>query len=201
MVKKPFGDFKVPADVQNAFDAAIEVLRKAGAEIGEIEMPEGPYEVAAGVVIAAEGAAAFRELIESGKIGEIVDPLGRVGAYVSTVVPAVDLLRAMQIRTVFQIKANDLFANFDVITAPSQPVGATTLETNLETGLTYADPIGGLGNFCGLPAISVPCGFTQSKLPVGIQFMANVLDDEKVVRAAETFQSHTDWHRKRPPLA
>ena len=200
VVKKPFGDFKVPSDIQKAFDSAVEVLRKAGAQIGEIEMPDGPYETAAGVVIAAEGATAFRDLIESGRIGDIVDPLGKVGAYVSTVIPAVDFQRAMQIRSVFQQKADELFEKFDVITAPSQPVGATTLETNLETGLTYSDPIGGLGNFCGLPAISVPCGFTDSKLPVGIQFMANVLNDNIVVRAAQMFQSNTGWHRKRPPL-
>src|SRR5207237_947984 len=151
VVKKPFGDFKVPSDVQKAFDNAVEVLRKSGAMIGDIEMPEGPYETAAGMVISAEGATAFRDLIESGKIGEIVDPLGKIGAYVSTAIPAADLLRAMQIRSVFQVKANELFEKFDVITAPSQPVGATTLDTNLETGLTYSDPIGGLGNFCGLP--------------------------------------------------
>jgi aspartyl-tRNA(Asn)/glutamyl-tRNA(Gln) amidotransferase subunit A len=107
----------------------------------------------------------------------------------------------MQIRSVFQKKANEMFRGVDVVTAPSQPVGATTLETNLETGLTYSDPIGGLGNFCGLPAISIPCGFTKEKLPVGIQFMGNVLDELSVLVAAQTFQSRTQWHRKRPPLS
>ncbi len=201
VVKKPFGDFAVPAEVQAAFDAAIKILKSAGAIVTEVEMPEGPYETAAGTVISVEGATAFRDLIESGKIGELADPLGRVGAYVSTVIPADDFLRAMQIRSLFQKKANEMFQGVDVVTAPSQPVGATTLDTNLETGLTYSDPIGGLGNFCGLPAISVPCGFTNEKLPVGIQFMGNVLDELSVLVAAQTFQSRTDWHRKRPPLS
>ncbi len=200
VVKKPFGDFKVADEVQAAFDAALKVLQGAGATIGETEMPEGPYEIAAGTVISVEGATAFRDLIESGKIGEIVDPLGRVGAYVGTVIPADDFLRAMQIRSVTQPKAAAMFEQFDVITSLSQPVGATTLDTNLETGLTYPDPIGGIGNFCGLPAISVPCGFTKEKLPVGIQFVGNVLDELSVLVAAGTFQSKTDWHRKRPPL-
>jgi aspartyl-tRNA(Asn)/glutamyl-tRNA(Gln) amidotransferase subunit A len=164
-------------------------------------MPDGPYETAAGLVISVEGATAFRDLIESGKIDGIVDPLGKVGAYVSTVIPGDDFLRAMQIRTVTQKKAAALFKEFDVIASPSQPVGATTLDTNLETGLTYPDPIGGIGNFCGLPAISVPCGFTKEKLPVGIQFVGNVLNEMAVLTAAATFQSRTDWHRKRPPLS
>ena len=199
VVRKPFGD-KIPDDVQSAFDAAVNVLRAAGAHVGEVDMPEGPYEAAAGVTISVEGVTAFRDLIESGKVDQLVDPLGRVGAYVSTVIPADDFLRAQQIRGVFQVKANDLFRNFDVVTAPSQPVGATKLTANLETDLTYPDPIGGLGNFCGLPCITVPCGFTREKLPVGIQFMGNVLGDQNVVAAAQLYQSKTDWHRRRPPL-
>jgi aspartyl-tRNA(Asn)/glutamyl-tRNA(Gln) amidotransferase subunit A len=199
VVRKPFGD-KIPEDTQAAFDAAVNVLRSAGASVGEVDMPEGPYEAAAGVTISVEGVTAFRDLIESGKVDQLVDPLGRVGAYVSTVIPADDFLRAQQIRGIIQAKANDLFKDFDVITAPSQPVGATKLTANLETDLTYPDPIGGLGNFCGLPCISVPCGFTREKLPVGIQFMGNVLDDQKVVAVAELFQSKTDWHRRRPLL-
>ena len=201
VVKKPFGEFSIPAEVQAAFEAAIKVVQSAGAEIREIELPEGPYETAAGTVISVEGATAFRDLIESGRIGELVDPLGKIGAYVSTVIPGDDFLRAMQIRSVFQKKTKEMFANVDVITSPTQPIGATTLDTNLETGLTFSDPIGGLGNFCGLPAITVPCGFTKEKLPVGIQFVGNVLDEMSVLVAASTFQSRTDWHKKRPPLA
>lgn len=201
VVKKPFGDFKVAPELQAAFDAVIKVLAGAGAVMTDVDMPEGVYETAAGLVISVEGAAAFRDLIESGKIGEIVDPLGKIGAYVSTTIPGDDFLRAMQIRTRTQKQAAELFKEVDVIVAPSQPVGATTLDTNLETGLTYSDPIGGIGNFCGLPAISVPCGFTKEKLPVGIQFVGNVLNELAVLVAAQTFQSRTEWHRKRPPLA
>ena len=199
VVKKPFGE-KIPDDVQSAFDAAVKVLEATGAHIGEVEMPEGPYEIAAGVTISVEGATAFRDMIESGKVDQLVDPLGRVSAYVNTVIPADDFLRAQQIRGIFQQRANDLFKDFDVVTAPSQPVGATKLSANLETDLAYPDPIGGLGNFCGLPCISVPCGFTKDKLPVGIQFLGNVLEDQKVVEAATLYQSKTDWHRQRPPL-
>jgi aspartyl-tRNA(Asn)/glutamyl-tRNA(Gln) amidotransferase subunit A len=200
VVRKPFGDFAAPGDTQKAFDSAMQVMRSNGAELTEVEVPEGPYETAAGTVISVEGAAAFRDLIESGRVSELADPLGKVGAYVSTVIPGDDFLRALQIRSVFQKKADALFEKVDVIAAPSLPVGASTLETNLETGLSFPDPIGGLGNLCGLPAISVPCGFTDNKLPIGLQFVARVLGDEKVVRAAQLFQSKTEWHRKRPPI-
>jgi len=93
-----------------------------------------------------------------------------------------------------------IFQQCDVLVAPSLPIPASTLDTNLETDLSFADPIGGIGNLCGLPALSVPCGFTKGGLPISIQFLAQVLNDSAVVAAAEMFQAHTDWHRKHPPL-
>ncbi len=58
--------------------------------------------------------------------------------------------------------------------APTLPVTATALETNLETDLSFADPLGAIGNLLGLPAISVPCGFKNKTLPISIEFLAQV---------------------------
>ena len=99
-----------------------------------------------------------------------------------------------------QKKIDQLFDHFDVIAAASLPVTASPLTANLETDLDFSDPLGGIGNFCGLPAVSVPCGFDSRKLPVGIQFVGRALDDHKVIAAARLFQQHTDWHRKHPPV-
>ena len=93
-----------------------------------------------------------------------------------------------------------LFDSYDVLVAPSQPVAATPLDLNLFTGLSFPDPLGGIGNLCGLPALSVPCGFTENRLPVGIQFMARAGDDLAVLQVGRTFQQATDWHRKHPKL-
>jgi len=51
-----------------------------------------------------------------------------------------------------------------------------------------------------LPALSVPGGFTDQGLPVGLQFVAKAGDDISAIRAARTFQQHTDWHRRHPKL-
>jgi aspartyl-tRNA(Asn)/glutamyl-tRNA(Gln) amidotransferase subunit A len=110
-------------------------------------------------------------------------------------------MAAVRIRAVLQKKIDALFDKFDVIAAASLPNTATPLETNLETDLSYADPLGGIGNFCGLPALGVPCGFDEKNLPVGIQFVGRAMEENKVVAAARLFQHHTDWHQKRPPVS
>jgi aspartyl-tRNA(Asn)/glutamyl-tRNA(Gln) amidotransferase subunit A len=51
-----------------------------------------------------------------------------------------------------------------------------------------------------LPALSVPCGFTDDKLPVGLQFVGKPGNDAAVIRAARVFQQRTDWHRKHPKV-
>ena len=192
---------KPAPDIAAATQAAADLLKQHGAKISDARLPEGPYEAAAGTIVSVEGVAAFRSLLDSGKVAELADPLGQINGYVSEQISASDYMQALQIRGVFQKRVDALFDEFDVVMAASLPVAATTLETNLETGLSFADPLGGLGNLCGLPAISVPCGFTPEKLPVGIQFMARARNDRDVVAAANLFQQHSDWHTKRPPIS
>ncbi len=192
---------KPAPDIVAATQAAADLLKQHGAKISDAKLPEGPYEAAAGTIVSVEGVAAFRSLLDSGKVAELADPLGQINGYVSEQISASDYMQALQIRGVFQKRVDALFDEFDVVMAASLPVAATTLETNLETGLSFTDPLGGLGNLCGLPAISVPCGFTAEKLPVGIQFMARARNDRDVVAAANLFQQHSDWHTKRPPIS
>ncbi len=189
----------VPADIAESLTQARAVLGEHVAGIDVAALPEGPWETAAGIVISVEGAAAFESLIDSGKVDELADPLGRIGGYINQQIPSSDFVRAMRIRGVLQKKMNHLFDRYDVLVAASLPVTASPLDTNLETGLSFADPLGGIGNFCGLPAVSVPCGWSN-KLPVGIQFVGRPLNDAVVVVAANAFQENTDWHRQRPSL-
>ncbi len=192
---------KPDPEIEAAAKAAVAVLKANGAQIADATLPEGPYEAAAGTIVSVEGSAAFRDFIESGKVAELADPLGQINGYVNQTVSAADYMLALQIRGVFQEKVNALFDDFDVIAAPTLPISATPLSANLETSLGFADPVGGLGNLCGLPAISVPCGFTSKSLPIGIQFLARARNDRFVVAAANILQAHTTWHLQRPPIS
>jgi aspartyl-tRNA(Asn)/glutamyl-tRNA(Gln) amidotransferase subunit A len=190
----------VNPEIAKITDDAVATLRHAGVVTGDATLPEGPWEVAAGVVISVEGASAFDTLIESGRVAELTDPLGRIGGYINQTVPGSDYLRALRIRSILQRKIDTLFDKYDVVVAASLPVAATSMETNLETDLAFSDPLGGIGNFCGLPAISVPSGFTSKNLPIGLQFVGRALGDDAVIAAADLFQSKTKWHRRHPQL-
>jgi aspartyl-tRNA(Asn)/glutamyl-tRNA(Gln) amidotransferase subunit A len=188
------------AGVAKPVEAAHRAIKKYVSSMKDATLPEGPWEDAGGIVIAVEGAASFRSLIRSGKVSELADPLGQIAGYVNEQYSATDYLQALKIREILQKKMDGLFESFDVLVTASQPVAATPLELNLETGLVFPDPLGGIGNLCGLPALSVPCGFTEKNLPVGLQFVARAGDDIAVIQAARAFQQHTDWHKRHPKI-
>jgi Asp-tRNA(Asn)/Glu-tRNA(Gln) amidotransferase A subunit family amidase len=192
---------EISPDVNEAANAARKVLEgDRSMTVKNVTLPEGPWEAAAGVVVSVEGASAFRTLIQSGRVAELNDPLGKIGGYMNEEISASDFLLAQRIRGILQKKMDEVFAQADVLVAASLPVTATKLDANLDEALSFPDPIGGIGNFCGLPAISVPCGFGRQGTPVGLQFVGRPLDDAKVVQAARAFQSRTDWHSKRPKV-
>ncbi|MBA0087809.1 MAG: hypothetical protein HRJ53_22715, partial [Acidobacteria bacterium Pan2503] len=152
------------------------------------------------LIVQVESAASFRPLIRSGKISELSDPLGQISGYLNEQYSAADYGQALKVREILQRKMDRIFESFDVLVAPSQPVPATPLTLNLETGLAFPDPLGAIGNLCGLPALSVPCGFTEKNLPIGLGFVAGAGDDIAAIQAARTFQQHTDWHRRHPKI-
>jgi aspartyl-tRNA(Asn)/glutamyl-tRNA(Gln) amidotransferase subunit A len=192
---------QIDSHAEKAIQAAERSVRKTFSGTRTATLPDGPFEAAAGVVIGVEGAASFRDLIRSGQVAQLADPLGQINGYVNEQIGAADYVRALQVRRILQQKMEMLFDNFDVLVAAAQPLGANALEANLETDLVFSDPLGGIGNLCGLPALSVPCGFTEQNLPLGLQFVARAGNDLAVIRGARTFQQHTDWHRKHPKIS
>jgi len=190
---------EIAPDVNKNTMEAREVLEKNRAfHLSTVTLPEGPWEIAAGTIVSVEGAAAFRDLIQSGRVAGLSDPLGKIGGYMNEAISASDFITAQRIRRIVQKKMDEIFAKVDVLATASLPVTASKLDANLDDALTFADPIGGIGNICGMPAISVPCGFGRNNLPTGIQFLGRPLDDAKVVQAARIFQNQTGWHKMHP---
>jgi Asp-tRNA(Asn)/Glu-tRNA(Gln) amidotransferase A subunit family amidase len=191
-------------EVEAAVNAALKVLEKNGATITDVEIPDGPYEEAAELTIMMEAASSYQDLILSGRCAELVDPVGQINGYASMEFTAADYLRVQRVRTFQQKQIDKLFDDFDVLSAAGESSVAENLNGPPEED--SAGPIerrapDGISSLCGLPALSVPCGFSSGKLPIGVQFIGRALNDHAVVEAASLFQQHTDWHRHRPPLS
>jgi aspartyl-tRNA(Asn)/glutamyl-tRNA(Gln) amidotransferase subunit A len=186
--------------VAKVLDATHKNLQRHFSSVKNAALPEGPWEDAANLVLGCEAGSAFSSFIRSGKANELTDPLAKIGGYPNLTISGADYNSALRIREILQEQITDLFDNFDVLATASLPVPATPLSLDLSKGLAYADPLGAIGNLCGLPALSVPCGFTDKNLPVGLQFVARAGDDAAVLQAGRTYQQFTDWHRKHPKL-
>jgi len=191
---------EVEPGVKKVLDSAHKVLQHHFPSVRAALLPEGPWEDAANVILSSEVGSAFSDLIRSGRVKELIDPRGQIAGYVNLTISGADYNTALRVREILQAKMTDLFDSYDVLATASLPVPATPLGLDLDKGLSFPDPLGGIGNLCGLPALSVPCGFTEKKLPVGLQFVARAGDDVAALQAGRTFQQYTDWHRKHPTL-
>ena len=183
-----------------AFEAAVKVFASQGLHLRDAKLPDLPFEPAAITFITAEAVAAFEPLISSGKNRELVDPAAHIAAETARTVTGSDYVRAMQARRIMQAEMDKLFDSYNVLISPSVPYLATKLEADLEKALPAPDPLGAAGNLCGLPALSVPCGFSKSGLPIGMQIVGRALDEPKVLAVGRHYQQSTDCHRRRPPV-
>jgi aspartyl-tRNA(Asn)/glutamyl-tRNA(Gln) amidotransferase subunit A len=111
-------------------------------------------------------------------------------------------LRALKVRTLIKQDFDQVFQNFDCIVAPTSPTGAFKIGERTQDPLKmYLSDIYTISvNLAGIPAISIPCGFTKKGLPVGLQIMAKPFNEEMLFRVAHTFEQNTDWHKLKPSL-
>ena len=174
------------------------MLKSAGAQVQDATLPEGPWEAAAGTIISVEGASAFEKLINSGGTLELNDPAGQVGGFVSQTISGADFLKAMRVRAILMKKMDEMFTHYDVLACATLPVVSTPIDANLDEALSFSDPIGGIGNACGLPALTVPCGFTSKKLPAGFLLVGPHFSEPTLVAAQSAFQRETSFHKERP---
>jgi aspartyl-tRNA(Asn)/glutamyl-tRNA(Gln) amidotransferase subunit A len=183
------------------------VVKSLGMGMKEVEIPDFPYNAVASMIIATEGASVFEDFVRSGKVDQLTDHRQAQGLKANLDIPAVDYLRAMRVRALVQHAFRDLFLDVDFLLAPTKPRIAWKLTDRLDGATSPATPpksrgLGDLipaGNLAGLPALSLPCGFA-SGLPIAISVVGRPFYENQLIAVGKAFQSHTDWHRKRPPV-
>jgi aspartyl-tRNA(Asn)/glutamyl-tRNA(Gln) amidotransferase subunit A len=193
---------KAQPEVRENFLRSLEVLKKFATIEMDVKLPDFPYGPAVGTIVDAEGASAFRELIESGRVQELASPTGRVGGYSASLVTAVDYLHAMRLRAPMRRAWNEMFSRHGILVAPSRATVSYPIDKTFDQAypnISASSPIGA-SNLAGVPAISVPNGFGQNNLPTGIQFIGPAWSEQSLIDLADKYQQSTDWHKQHPKI-
>jgi aspartyl-tRNA(Asn)/glutamyl-tRNA(Gln) amidotransferase subunit A len=181
-----------------AFGHALDTLRAAGLTIDEARLPDLPYEAAAVVALQAEVVQAFEELFVSGDVRKLVDERAPIQAEVARAIPAADYVRALRLRLEMQRAMNRFFEEYDLIVAPGFLKIAPGVSEDMDTYFSGSDPVGGMGNLCGVPMAALPMGAGKGGMPVGFQLVAPAFDEALLLRVGAEYQRRTRWHTARP---
>jgi aspartyl-tRNA(Asn)/glutamyl-tRNA(Gln) amidotransferase subunit A len=214
----------VDGEVDSALKKAISVLEGLGAIPVEISLPHTDAAVAVYYILApaeassnlarydgiryghrAKGNYDLKTLYSKSRsegFGREVQRRIMVGAYVlSTGYYDAYYLKAQKVRSLIAKDFQDAFATTcDVIAAPTAPNAPFKIGAKISDPLQmYLNDIFTIPvNLAGLPGMSVPCGFTSSGLPIGLQLIGKPWDEETLFKTASAYESATDWHTKRP---
>jgi aspartyl-tRNA(Asn)/glutamyl-tRNA(Gln) amidotransferase subunit A len=200
----------VSPEVEYAFEEALRVFRKLGAKLKQAAIPLLHETEDAGNQIAWAEATHYHQQAgwfpaHAADYGEDVRTRLELGAKV----PATTYLHALELRESFlgRFHAAMAGANLDALLVPTTPIAAPTIgeETTSVSGTNH--PTRALllrnnrpANLGGLPALSLPCGFTSEGLPVGLQLIGSVTDEHLLLRIANAFE-HAHPQQPRPPLS
>ncbi len=196
----------VAPDVKANFEQSTKVLGNFSDIIHDVELPEFPYGPMLGTIMSAEGTAAFRELVDTGRMRELANEADRVHGYLGMTISAVDYLQAMRARKPARIALDALLDKFDAVIAPTTATVAPRVDEQFHGyGRRYAGAgqtvsLFSPGNLTGVPAITVPNGFGQDNLPTALQFMGPAWSEKKLIEIADSYQQKTNWHKQHPPL-
>jgi aspartyl-tRNA(Asn)/glutamyl-tRNA(Gln) amidotransferase subunit A len=191
-----WGDEQVLAAVK----AAAEQFAGLGAKIETVAF-EGAHEAAKnnGLMVTSDAAAFHQERLreQPDKFGaDVRQRLETGAAYTSS---EYSLARRSQV--ILRHKFEQFFSEYDLLLTATTPIAAPLIEgpdavKQAATLTRYTAPF----NFTGLPAISLPCGFTDQGLPIGLQLVTRPWGEAALLRAAQAYESATEWHLKRPDI-
>lgn len=192
---------KVQPAVRENFDAALGSLGGAIEVTRDVEWPDFPWGPAVSAIVSAEGATAFLDLLESGRVSELRCPADRTGGYSALALPAVDYIQAMRLRRPMRAALRALFERFDAIATPTRATVSYPADVEFQTvypGVSGGPPVIPAGNLAGLPAVCVPNGFGENALPTSIAFLGPAFSEKRLATIAAQYQSGTSWHTRRP---
>lgn len=221
--KEYFGegiDPKVKAEINKA----VKKYEELGAEIVEVSLPHTEYAVITYYIIAPAEASANlarydgvrygyrnKEALSAPEMTTLSRTEGfglevrrriMLGTYVlSSGYYDAYYNKAMQVRTLIRRDFDAAFEKCDVLLTPTSPVPAYAIDGKMDPLTMYMLDVTTIPvNMAGLPGISIPCGFADDGMPIGMQLIGKVLDEATILRAAYTFEQATEYHKVFAPL-
>jgi aspartyl-tRNA(Asn)/glutamyl-tRNA(Gln) amidotransferase subunit A len=224
-VPRAFVSEGVDEGVRRAFDASLETLRGAGATLVDIELPHAKYAIPVYYLVATAEASSnlarydgvryghratdardLKEMYSQTRdegFGPEVKRRIMLGTYVlSAGYYDAFYLKAQQVRTLLRRDYEQAFESVDVVAMPASPTPAFRLgeKTADPLQMYLTDIFTVSANLAGLPGISIPCGFAGERLPVGLQLMGRMFDEETMLRVADAYERLTGWHKEKPAI-
>jgi len=197
----------VDAEVEAAVRAAIAQLEAAGAEIREVEIPYAGQIMAVEFGLCLPEASAYhREMLR--ERADLYEDDVRVFLEAGELVPATDYITALRVRQKMQAAWQAMYTQVDAVIAPAVTAPATRRD---QDAITWADGseeevtpafvrLSAPANVTGLPSVAVPCGFSQSGLPLSFQVIGRPFGEARILRIAQAYEAATDWHTRKPAL-
>ena len=187
----------VNSEVVATVEKGLTALQDLGANLVDVTIPSLDQVRAANIVIMLSEAFAFHEKnlkTRPMEFGEMVRARFRIGGLFSSS----DYIQAQRVRKMIKRDFANVLKKVDLLVTPTMTQPAPAFEgydsTSTVRGPSFTAPY----NVTGLPAISIPCGFTAGGLPVGMQIAGKPFDEPTVIQAAYTYQQHARWYQQRP---
>ena len=215
----------VDPSVRDCFYAALEILRARGATIVDIVLPHARYAISTYYFVAtaeassnlarydgvrygyrAPGEHDLKSMYEKTRdqgFGAEVKRRIMLGTYVlSAGYYDAYYLKAQQVRTLVRRDYEQAFQSVDAVAMPTSPTPAFKIGERMEDPLQLylVDVFTVSANLAGLPAVSVPCGLTPERLPIGLQMTGRPFDEATLLRIADAYERDTNWWQECPAI-
>jgi Asp-tRNA(Asn)/Glu-tRNA(Gln) amidotransferase A subunit family amidase len=208
-------EFEMPLDddVRERQHDALRVLEGLGMRLEDVELStEVPFRAVASIISAVESATAWEPLWNSPKRDQMIRRTRMDNWVAGRMIPATDYLKAERLRTELLKYTRSIFQEYAALVAPSWmgPAWPADAREEFDTiSPVRGDPkdparprpqISSFSNLVGIPSVSVPCGLTNARLPVGIQFVGAPFDEGRILELAYAYEQATPWHKTHPDL-